>query len=149
MGGVAGRSTRSLDSIMGSATRKRVAAIGLVIGAVAGWGAYSGLLNELPFQIFFSVVALCITAITIAVVAGLGSNARALRLTIRVGAALILGILSLFPVGSLFDEMKWPLFHSWALGHGSFVVAIPAAASVAYVILGAVPWLRPKSNDAV
>jgi hypothetical protein len=36
-----------------------------------------------------------------------------------------IGFILMFPLGMLFDDMKWPLFHSWALAHGSFILAWP------------------------
>jgi hypothetical protein len=68
---------------------------------------------------------------------------------VRSGVALVLGIVALFPIGVLFDAMGWPLFHSWALAHGSFFVAIPVAAVVAYAVLGVTPWFKRRRNGAV
>jgi hypothetical protein len=34
-----------------------------------------------------------------------------------------IGLVLMFPLGLLFDDMKWPLFHSWGLAHGSFILA--------------------------
>jgi hypothetical protein len=37
----------------------------------------------------------------------------------------VIGFLLMFPLGMFFDDMDWPLFHSWALAHGSFILAWP------------------------
>ena len=39
-------------------------------------------------------------------------------------------------LAALFDAMQWPVFHSWGLGHGSFLIAIPLMAWPVYWVLG-------------
>lgn len=39
--------------------------------------------------------------------------------------SIVLGFALMFPLGWLFGIMNWPVFHSWGLFHGAFVVAWP------------------------
>src|SRR5690349_18757594 len=45
--------------------------------------------------------------------------------TTRIFGAGILGCLGVIPLGFVFDRAGWPIFHSWGLGHGAFVIALP------------------------
>ncbi|MGD1106720.1 MAG: hypothetical protein ABR865_06715 [Terracidiphilus sp.] len=44
--------------------------------------------------------------------------------------SIVLGFVLMIPLGLLFDAMNWPLFHTWGLAHGSFVLAWPALAII-------------------
>jgi hypothetical protein len=48
--------------------------------------------------------------------------------------SIVGGFLLMFPLGWLFGEMNWPIFHSWGLMHGSFVIAWPVLALLVYVV---------------
>jgi hypothetical protein len=37
----------------------------------------------------------------------------------------VLACLSLGPLGQFFDYSALPVFHTWGLGHGSFIIALP------------------------
>jgi hypothetical protein len=39
------------------------------------------------------------------------------------GGYAVAGFLLMLPLGMVFDDMKWPLFHGWGLAHGSFILA--------------------------
>lgn len=41
----------------------------------------------------------------------------------------------MWPLAAFFDRMKWPLFHSWGLVHGSFLVAWPALSATCFLLL--------------
>ena len=47
---------------------------------------------------------------------------------------IAIGFALMFPLGMLFDDMKWPLFHSWGLAHGSFILAWPALTLLAWLV---------------
>jgi hypothetical protein len=47
---------------------------------------------------------------------------------------IVIGFVLMFPLGMLFDGMNWPLFHFWALAHGSFVLAWPMLTLLAWVV---------------
>jgi len=46
--------------------------------------------------------------------------------------SIALGFLLMAPLAMLFNAMNWPMFHGWALAHGTFVIAWPALTLVAY-----------------
>lgn len=48
----------------------------------------------------------------------------------------VLGCLSLAPLGMLFDHEGWAVFHSWGLGHGSFIVALPILTVMWSILIG-------------
>jgi hypothetical protein len=45
-----------------------------------------------------------------------------------------IGFILMFPLGMLFNDMNWPLFHSWALAHGSFILAWPLLTLLVFVV---------------
>ena len=51
--------------------------------------------------------------------------------------SVAIGFLLMFPLGALFNAMNGPLFHGWALAHGSFVIAWPVLTVVGFLILRA------------
>jgi len=48
---------------------------------------------------------------------------------------IVSGFLLMFPLAGLFDAMNWPLFHSWGLAHGSFMIAWPMLSLIVYLLL--------------
>ncbi len=51
-----------------------------------------------------------------------------MRIALICLASIVLGFFLMFPLGKLFDAMDWPLFHTWGLAHGSFLLAWPLLA---------------------
>jgi len=51
--------------------------------------------------------------------------------------AFVGGILLMWPLGWLFGVMGWPMFHSWGLAHGSWVIAFPLMILLAYLLIWA------------
>ena len=49
--------------------------------------------------------------------------------------SIVLGFFLMIPLAMLFDAMNWPLFHSWGLAHGSFLIAWPALAAVSFGLI--------------
>ena len=45
--------------------------------------------------------------------------------TLKIVVEVIVTVVCCMATGSLFDRMNWPLFHSWALMHGSFALLFP------------------------
>ena len=84
------------------------------------------------FMYFVALVGFPIVAFLIAN----RSPRPAIFLAVRIVLALLIGIGGIYPLGKLFDAMEWPIFHTWGLGHGSFVIAIPVLVWLAYVGLG-------------
>jgi hypothetical protein len=52
-----------------------------------------------------------------------------------IAGSIVLGLLLMVPLGMLFDAMDWPLFHTWGLAHGSFVIAWPMLACISFFLL--------------
>ena len=50
-------------------------------------------------------------------------------------ASAVLGFVLMWPLGLLFDGMNWPFFRTWALAHGSFVIAWPMLAFLSFGLL--------------
>jgi len=48
--------------------------------------------------------------------------------------SIVAGFFLMFPLGMVFDAMNWPLFHSWGLAHGSFVLAWPILTLATFAI---------------
>jgi ABC-type tungstate transport system substrate-binding protein len=61
-------------------------------------------------------------------------------------ASFFLGFILLFPLGWLFDRMDWPLFHSWGLIHGSFLLAIPLLMALSFGTIEAVAFLFQRGK---
>jgi hypothetical protein len=58
--------------------------------------------------------------------------------------SLLLGFLLMAPLGALFNAMNWPLFHTWALAHGSFLFAWPLLTLISRIALSAAGLTRKK-----
>ncbi len=67
---------------------------------------------------------------------------KIIKQIIRIVLSVILAFLALIPLASLFDHMNWSMFNSWALVHGSFLIAVPILAVLIYLLLGLIPFLR-------
>ena len=65
---------------------------------------------------------------------------------------ILLGFFLMIPFGMLFDAMRWPLFHSWGLAHGSFILAWPLLTLASFGVIRALtslitrPTKRSRSN---
>jgi len=60
-------------------------------------------------------------------------------------AAVVLGLFLIAPLGMIFDRMNWPVFHSWGLAHGSFLIAWPLLTLFSFgTIEGAISF---RQND--
>lgn len=57
---------------------------------------------------------------------------------VQIYVSLIFGIVGLFPLGAYFNQNGWPVFHTWGLAHGSFIIAVPVLGFPVFVLLG---WL--------
>jgi hypothetical protein len=65
-------------------------------------------------------------------------------------AAVPLGFLLMAPLGMLFDRMNWPLFHTWGLAHGSFIIAWPLLTVVVFLcalVIGRTRRLRAERES--
>jgi hypothetical protein len=58
-----------------------------------------------------------------------------MRFGIPVAVSIVVGLFLMVPLAMLFDAMNWPLFHSWGLAHGSFVIAWPLLALACFVMI--------------
>lgn len=64
------------------------------------------------------------------------SKMKRIALIVLIGlGSIVLGFFLMMPLGLLFDAMNWPLFHTWGLAHGSFVIAWPVLALVSFGLL--------------
>jgi hypothetical protein len=61
----------------------------------------------------------------------------------RILISFLAGFAMLLPLGWIFGVMNWPLFHSWGLAHGSFMLAWPVLWLIAYLLLG---LFEPKTK---
>jgi hypothetical protein len=52
--------------------------------------------------------------------------------------SIVFGFLLMIPLAMLFDAMNWPLFHSWGLAHGSFIIAWPLLTLICFGIIRAI-----------
>jgi hypothetical protein len=68
------------------------------------------------------------------------------RLALQIVGSIISGFLLMIPLGMLFDAMNWPLFHSWGLAHGSFLLAWPALTAVSFIAILAVRMAMKRGN---
>lgn len=50
-------------------------------------------------------------------------------------ASAVIGFLLMFPLAGIFNAMNWPIFHSWGIAHGSFVIAWPILTFLSFGIL--------------
>jgi uncharacterized membrane protein YoaT (DUF817 family) len=50
-------------------------------------------------------------------------------------AAIVFGFFLMIPLAIFFDAMNWPLFHSWGLAHGSFIIAWPLLTLISFAII--------------
>jgi hypothetical protein len=117
--------------------RKLIAGI-LSVLIFAGLFKLAGLLDLGPknfvYALSYGVVLLGCPIMMFLLVSG--SERRTVLQALRIVLSLLMGFLGLLPLGALFDTMNWPIFHSWGLGHGSFLVAAPAIGSITFFLLG-------------
>jgi hypothetical protein len=48
--------------------------------------------------------------------------------------SIVVGFVLMWPLGWLFGVMNWPVFHSWGLAHGSFVLAWPMLSALCFLV---------------
>jgi len=48
-----------------------------------------------------------------------------MKIWTAVAVSIVGGFFLMVPLAMLFDAMNWPLFHTWGLAHGSFLIAWP------------------------
>jgi hypothetical protein len=48
--------------------------------------------------------------------------------------SIVVGFVLMWPLGWLFGVMNWPVFHSWGLAHGSFVLAWPMLSAFCFLV---------------
>jgi hypothetical protein len=70
-----------------------------------------------------------------------------MRFAVQAVLSIVLGFFLMGPLAMLFEAMRWAMFHSWALAHGTFVIAWPALTVVSFVALSLVPWFRRDFRD--
>jgi len=116
----------------------------LILGtAVSLWA--QRFLGDRPFPYALAVFAFSVVTVALAWTLATGASVGIAKRIVRVGVAAMIGILGLLPVGVLFDHMRWPIFHSWGLGHGGFLFVVPWIGFLIYWVLGMVPWLRESA----
>ena len=115
----------------------------LFIGAVSLWA--QRFLGDRPFPYSFAVFALSVATVVLAWTVVTGGPVGTAKRVIRIAVSAVVGFLALLPVGDLFDRMDWPIFHSWGLGHGSFVFITAWIGFLVYWVLGMIPWLRERA----
>jgi hypothetical protein len=71
-----------------------------------------------------------------------------MRATLRLLAAVVIGLLLLVPLAAVYEAAALPVYHSWGLIHGSFATAIPALVLAGFVALGLIPWFG-RGEDAL
>lgn len=74
---------------------------------------------------------------------------RSIALIVLTGlGSIVLGFFLMLPLGLLFDRMNWPLFHTWGLAHGSFIIAWPILAcfSFGFLLILVRAWRRQRAS---
>jgi hypothetical protein len=61
--------------------------------------------------------------------------------------SIILGFFLMIPLSMIFDKMNWPLFHSWGLAHGSFLLAWPLLTLLSFAGIEILMILRQTNSD--
>jgi len=64
-----------------------------------------------------------------------------------VAASVVAGFALMWPLGWVFGLMNWPMFHSWGLVHGSFVIAWPMLSVLSYMVLRGFERRRQGGNS--
>ena len=49
--------------------------------------------------------------------------------------SIVGGLLLMWPLAALFGANNWPIFHSWGLMHGAFMIAWPVLSGLTFVVL--------------
>ena len=62
--------------------------------------------------------------------------------------SFVLGFALMWPLGWIFDVMHWPIFHSWGLVHGSFIVAWPALTGISFLCIYTIEKIRQMKQNA-
>ena len=70
-----------------------------------------------------------------------------MRFAIQAVLSIVLGFFLMGPLAGLFEAMRWPMFHGWALAHGTFLIAWPVLTVLSFVVLSLVPWFRRDFRD--
>lgn len=70
-----------------------------------------------------------------------------MRFATQTVLSILSGFFLMVPLAEIFETMRWPMFHGWALAHGSFLIAWPALTIVAFVGLSLVPAFRRDFRD--
>ena len=58
--------------------------------------------------------------------------------------AVVVGFFAMITVTVVFDRQQWPVFHSWGMAHGAFLVAWPFLSFLAY---RAIVFLKSDVTD--
>ena len=95
-----------------------------------------------PFPYGFAWAIALPSAFVLVYQLSVGISTITIIATARWAWAGVLGCLELIPLGSLFDSVGWPLFNSWALGHGMFLLALPLLIIGTSIALGVL--FRPR-----
>jgi hypothetical protein len=70
-----------------------------------------------------------------------------MRIALHLLCSFILGVLLMLVGSLLFDAMNWPMFHSWAIWHGSIVIALPVCWGLVFGLMFLIPWFRAGWPD--
>lgn len=62
----------------------------------------------------------------------------------RILGGLVLGFIATGLVGRFFDAQGLPVFHTWGLMHGGFLVVWPVCTVACYFVLGLIPFLKQQ-----
>ncbi len=55
---------------------------------------------------------------------------------------ILFGIFGIAPIAITFSYMKWPYFNTWAMAHGTFVLAFIITFVLSYIVMRFSPWFR-------
>jgi hypothetical protein len=90
---------------------------------------------DLPFPIGLAWICL-VLAIAVIIYLVLDMKDRSsIAKALRWFGYCLTGTLLLIPLGLLFDTMHWPIFNTWTLAHGAFIIALPALSFIAFFAL--------------
>src|ERR1700722_9739674 len=58
--------------------------------------------------------------------------------------SVVTGFFLMIPLAMVFNAMDWPLFHSWGLAHGSFIIAWPMLTVLSFAVFHGSRWLGKR-----
>jgi len=94
------------------------------------------------YEFAVALLILSLSSAIIALLVGIGGTVRKVRLTARVGCAVIVAFLGLIPIEKAADSMNYPALGSHGMGEVGYFLVVPIITVIVYSGLKRVPGLR-------